>query len=229
MQRWLALQICEGLGSSRDHTDRDLLFQKGEPATHGWFLKQGVVEILQPAANGTSMIVKLLRAPTLFGVIEHLGDEPRYLESVRSLGPAHTISIEREKLLGLLRENPAAALECLHDLGAAFCAAARFEASHVSDTEALLANAFLAYIDVVGEPWDGGTRMQVKRTQVDFAHAIGAAERSVNRVLKEWQARNIVDKTGARYIVHDRGYLERLAGELRGSLVHPPLPPREAA
>lgn len=222
VRHWSTLVAGKRFGAARRRADGDVVFAKGDPLDHVYALVAGAVEILQPAlaATDATVVVKLLAAPTLFGAIEALGDEPRALESVRALGDTDVVAIERAAFRATIAADLAAAHECLLDVGRAFCVAAKFEPSRLADVDARLAAMLLAYVDVCGEPWDGGVRMRVKRTQADLAGAIGASERTVNRVLADWKARGFVDKNDARYIVHDAPALHALAGELAGALVH---------
>ena len=73
-------------GPARTLTDQARIFERGDAATHTWFLEHGAVEIVQSGDAGAEVVVKILVGPTLFGTIEALGDEPHYLESVRCLG-----------------------------------------------------------------------------------------------------------------------------------------------
>lgn len=220
MNRWQALAESGALGRAADHADRAVVLRKGAPAAAASVLVDGAVEILQPGADGDSVLVKILVAPTLFGVIELIGDEPLWLEDVRVLGGARLVEVPKARFLDLVATDPAASYECLRDVGRAFCVAARHEPSRLFSVEALLANTLLAYVDACGERWDGGQRLRVKRTQADLAAAIGKSERAVNTALSAWREQGVVDKTDGRYIVHRREVLEGIAGELLGSLVH---------
>lgn len=219
MRRWRTL-VDDGLGARRGFADRDVLLHKGDVVEGAAVLVDGAVEILQPGPEGTSVLVKILVAPTLFGVIEVIAGEPSWLETVRGLGDGVIVPVSRARFLHTVEHDAAASFECLRDLGTAFAVAAKHEPSRLHAVDALLANVLLAYVDACGEPWDGGLRLKVKRTQADLAAAIGASERSVNKRLSDWKDRGAVDKNDARYIVHDRAFLEDTAGELRGSLIH---------
>jgi CRP/FNR family cyclic AMP-dependent transcriptional regulator len=217
MKRWG--ELVAGLHRTR-FGDRDALVHKGGDAEAVAVLVEGAVELLHPSPDGSSVLVKILVAPTLFGVIEAIAREPSWLESVRGLGDGSVVWVPRAQFQQIVESDAAASYECLRDLGLAFAVAARHEPSRLHQVDAVLANALVAYVDACGEPWDGGMRLRVKRTQADFAAAIGASERSVNKALTEWRERGLIDKNDARYIVLDRRALIELAGELAGSLVH---------
>jgi CRP-like cAMP-binding protein len=160
MQTWLKLHEAGMLGPATHHSDREVLFERGEVADAAWFLVDGAVEVLQPSEGDGGVLLKLLHGPTLFGAIEQLVRESTYLETVRVLGHAQVVRLPRSAFLHLLRTHNDAVCEGLLDLSTGFCVAARLEGARRFEVEALLANVLLAYIDVAGEPWDGGGECQ---------------------------------------------------------------------
>ncbi len=189
MQAFTRLTKQGRLGVPHALADRARVFERGEPAQHAWFLEHGAVEIVQGGgADGVEVVVKILVAPTLFGVIEQLGDEASYLESVRCLGGVRAHRVERADFLRLLREDNALLFECTTDMGRAFCASARFEPSRMYEADVLLANLLVAYAEIFGAVADGGVQLRIQRTQNELAQTIGASERQVNRLIKDWRA-----------------------------------------
>lgn len=175
------------------------MFERGDPARTAFLLLEGAVEIVQRSVEGSALVVKILVAPTLFGAIELVGDETEYLEAAQVLGGATVVPMSRARFRRELQGNAAQAFECLSDVSRAFCVTARFEGAVLEPTEVLLANLLLAYADVFGVPDDdGGVRIELKRTQADFAQAIGAGERSVNRVLSRFIDDGLLEKRRAR-------------------------------
>lgn len=206
-------------GTARITRDGERIFDKGSPATHAYFLQAGAVEIRHEEPSGLGVVVKVLAAPNLFGVIEQLGAEPVYLESVRSLGEARMVAIGRQRFLQQLRDNPPWCFAVLQNTGTAFCMAARFEPVQLVTPEAKLANYLLALLRVASVQTKGRDRLELKRSQADFAEAIGASERSVSRILARWQDEGVLEKHAGRYELVRRDVLESIAGALLGSLV----------
>lgn len=203
----------------RDVVDGEVLFHKGDQATHAYFLEKGSVEICHDTDSGMGVVVKVLAAPNLFGVIEQLGAEPQYLETVRVLGPGRVVAVPREPFRELLRSSLHWCLACLQNTATAFCMAARFEPGQFATTERKLANYLLALFEVAGEQVGPRTRLSLKRTQADFAVATGASERSISRILAGWISDGVLMKEQARYQLLQREVLAAIAGPLAGSLV----------
>ncbi len=218
--KWTGLYRAGALGPGRRLEDRDVLSRRGEPATTLWYQASGLLEVYQTSADGRGYLARILVAPTVLCLKECLAGEAGYMQTVSVLEAAEVVSISRERALEVLGAHPALCLNTLVEVSRAFCGAAGLEANRLDSAERLLASVLLAYTAACGEPWDGGVRMRVKRTQTDLAGAIGANERSVNRVLGVWKREGIVDKRDARYLVLDRAALVELADPQALALVY---------
>jgi CRP-like cAMP-binding protein len=221
MATWLAAGRSGSIGAPTKLPDRHVVFERGEPADTAYLLMKGAIEIVQRNADGNALVVKILVAPTLFGVIELVSDEQTYLETTKVLGGATMVAMNLPQFRNTLDSDNRLAFECLSDVARAFCVTARFEGAVLEPTEVLLANLLLAYADVFGVPdTEGGVRIELKRSQADFAQGIGAGERSVNRVLSRFIDDRLIDKVRARYVLRQLEPLRALAGDRLGSLVH---------
>jgi CRP-like cAMP-binding protein len=217
---WLELVRTPIFEASRTFKDKTLLFERDAPAARAFVLTQGAVEILHREQVGTSLVTKILIAPSMFGAIEAISAQPSYLESVRVLGTCTASAIRQEALVAALRTHPAAALEVLEDVSGAFCVAARMERSLLQTTEVRLANLLVGYMRAFGSRRDAEVVLKFRRTQADFAEAIGAGERSVNRLLSDWQEEGLMTKRRGRYVIHRPEALRRIGAPLADSLVH---------
>lgn len=220
MQRWSELYEAGELGPKTAHEDRTVLFRRGDEASASYFLRAGAVEILQSSEDGLGVLVKILLAPTLFGAIEPLGGEQRYLENVRVLGSADTVHIPRSRFLQLISTDPRASFETLVDAGSAFCVRANLELARLYPIEVTLAAVLVGYAEACGEPDGDRVIMGVKRTQEDLAMSIGAGERSVSRHLSGWKKSGLIDKRGGRYILCEVERLTEMAEPLHSALLH---------
>jgi CRP/FNR family cyclic AMP-dependent transcriptional regulator len=220
MKTWFSLAQQGELGARQVFPDRRVVLHRGDEAAKVYLLAEGAVEIFHEAESGASVVVKVVTAPTLLSSPEVMAGEPKYNASIRAVGRALLYGISRDRYLQLVRTNGSAAFESMRDISLAFAGAARFESSRLFSSEALLANLLLTYAAVFGKPGTEGMRIQLKRSQADLASAIGAAERSVNRIFADWKASGWVTKSRGCYIVVDEPVLVRLSGELYGALLH---------
>lgn len=208
------------LGARHLVEDRHRIIDEGAPASHAYYLESGGIEICHEDPDGRGVVVKMLVGPTMFGTIECVAREPVFLESARAFGPAAFFSMTQSRFLDIIRGSGEAAYETLVDTSTAFCVAARFEHSRLYETDILLANLLCTYAAVAGRIEDNRVRIMVPRTQPDLAEAIGAGERSVNRVLAHWKAEKWVEKVDGCYVLLRPDTLREIASPLLGSLIH---------
>ena len=220
MEIWRRLAESGALGKPRRFADRQVLFERGEPADRAFLLFEGAHEVVQGSQSGRSVVLKVVTPLTVAGSVELLAGEPDYLETIRIAGDAVLYVLEADDFLSVVARNQGALTESACDVAQCFCGAARYEASRLFDNDVVLATLMSAYASVFGEPTRKGTRIRLRRSQSDLAAATGIAERSVNRVLADWQKLGLVSKTAGLYTLHDVGAVQRLAGPLEGSLVH---------
>jgi CRP-like cAMP-binding protein len=222
MQTWKALAGSGKLGTAKVLEDGAVVFTRGQPARCAYVLIDGVVELYQDL-DDAQLVVRWLRGPSLFGIIEACGGASLYLESVRVCGHAILHEIETERLHKLLRQNPQAALECLADAANAFCRVAETESARLASTDRLLAAALLVYGELFGVPEEGGIRIELRRSQADLANVVGVSERQVHRLLKDWEG--IVDKERGRYVLRQPETLAKIAAGFEKGMVHSSMPP----
>lgn len=217
---WSSLFSAGQLGPAVQLHDRDLLALRGEAAETMWYQADGLLEVYQSTPDGRSYLARILLAPTVLCLKECVAGETTYLQTVRVLESARVVPISRSRTLDILRAHPELCASTLIEVSRAFCGAARLESNRLDCTERLLAHALLAYTEACGEPWDGGRRMRVKRTQTDLAGAVGANERSINRLLGAWKRDGHIDKRDARYLVLNRMALFGIAETQSLDLLH---------
>ena len=217
---WSALYAAGELGVARTLSDGDYVCRRDQPVDVAWVAVRGQLEVFQTSDNERSYLARIVRAPTLLCLKECLAGETSCLQTVRVLESAELVAMPRAAELALLRNNPDLCLNTLVEVCRTFCGAVRLESNRMHLAESLLANVMLAYATACGEPWDGGTRLRVKRTQLDLANAIGSNERTVNRVLTAWKEAGFTDRRDARHLILRRERLEALVEPGSRTLVH---------
>ena len=196
MHHWLQHVQSGQLGNANSWRHGEYIFHCEDPAESAYVLTNGVVEIVHDTPDGHSLVVKLLVAPTFFGHVEAMACRAYYLESVRALGRASAHVIKAEHFATLVRENAALSCEVLTDTCLTFAQSARAEPGRIAGIDAQLATMLLDYVELFGEPASDGTRIALQCTQGQLAMAIGASERQVQRLFREWKAAGVVTKRG---------------------------------
>ncbi len=212
--------ICALFGArypALDHQAGTLLLDTGEAPEYLHVLLSGTVRIFHRAPDGREAVVKLMRAPAVFGDIELLCGT-RLLESVSAVDEVCVARIPSAEYLEFLQRHPAAVMEHLRHLAAAFCVSACHERQVFFPLEPRVANLLLTYAELYGTPSSEGVLIQHPLSQGDIAQSLGVVRRSVAEVFGRWRKTGLVARYNDRILLKDTLALQRLAGPLRGGL-----------
>jgi len=147
----------------------------------------GVVRISLPAARGKEIILADLRAGEVFGEIALLDGKPRSANAT-ALTNCELIVLERRDVLPFLERNPAACMKLMELL----CARVRRSDERMSDIAffdlpARLAKTLLSY------PAQAHGAAKLSLSQRELAEMSGGTRENVNRCLRDWQRRGILE------------------------------------
>ena len=195
---------------SRTFEPLSYVLVEDDPELCFFILLHGSVKVLYRSPEGLEVVVKLFRAPAVFGEMECLAEVP-YLESVQVLERSTVLSLSRERLIAALRASHALTFNLLTDLAARLCIAAQNERSLAfHPVETRLAQLLCTYVDFYGLPVSSGVKIRIPLSQDELANALGVARRSVTRALKQWQDDDLVTKEGSHFVVRDVRRLEKV-------------------
>ncbi|MCA9671810.1 MAG: cyclic nucleotide-binding domain-containing protein [Myxococcales bacterium] len=228
LSRWLTNPIfaaagetrCRELAAScapRRYDAGTLLLEQGEPADHVYVVLDGAVRIYQRAADGREVLVKLMRAPCLFGDLELLAEVPM-VKNVAAVEDVQLAIVPGSTFLELLFASKAATEGYLRQVASAFCVAARSQRQVLASVEQRVANLLLSYADFYGRAEGDDVLVEAKLSQQQIALSLGAARRSVAKVLGDWTNKGLVSRRGEQHLIHRVAELEALAEPIRGSL-----------
>ena len=147
----------------------------------------GTVRISLPTARGKEVILADLRPGELFGEIALLDGKPRSA-SASALTNCELMVLEWRDMLQFLEHNPSACLNLMQLL----CARIRRSDERMAeiaffDLPARLAKALLRY------PAPSRGPQKLALSQRELAEMSGATRENVNRCLREWQRRGILE------------------------------------
>jgi CRP-like cAMP-binding protein len=174
------------LARSRIFTPNEPIFHVGEPGSSMMGVMVGTVRISLPALKGKNLILADLPAGEFFGEIALLDGDPRSA-SATALTKCELLVLERRDFLTFLERTPTACLNIMR----LFCKRMRRTDERMSeiaffDLPARLARTLLRY------PALGHGPPKISLSQEELAEMVGATRENVNRCLREWQRRGIL-------------------------------------
>jgi CRP/FNR family transcriptional regulator, cyclic AMP receptor protein len=194
------------------------IIKEGDLATHAYCLLSGAVRVYHRSQDGESeVLVKLFRAPALFGEMEVLAQRP-FLEYVTTIDYSTILQIPAELFHKLVRTSPRFSQSIAVDLAARLCIATHNErALAFCDVETRLANLLLDYAQFFGEPQsDGSVRLTVALSQESMARDLAVSRKSLTRSLLKLKREGILTKANARYVLRDVDAIKKRSSNTLG-------------
>jgi|GEM_PF-1900012 len=164
-------------------------------------VERGAMEVVRPAVDGGDVVVGLVEQGQVYGLDQLFGPLDADV-AVRALGEAELLLVNPHDLKAHLMASSRVPL-VLEALSSQVQMYRSFAATALVDVEVRLARLMLAYIDAVGDSQGASVQLPFKRTQPELAAAIGAGERSINRVLRKWKQDRVLEKVFGRYVIYD--------------------------
>lgn len=163
------------------------IFHAGAPGQSMMAVLAGTVRISLPAVKGKEIILADLPAGELFGEIALLDGKGRSADA-RALTKCELLVLERRDVVPFLEHNPAACMKLMEML----CARIRRSDERMSDIAffdlpARLAKTLLHY------PAQGPRPARLSLSQAELADMASSTRENVNRCLREWQRRGILE------------------------------------
>ena len=196
----------------------DRVLTEGDLAEHVFLLEAGSVRVFHATPEGREVLLKLFRAPALFGEAEALSGKT-FVENAAALEACELVLVPAGALLAALRDEPRAAVLMLVDVAARLTLAAQNEKSLAFDAITVRLANYLVDLAVASRAIPGVAPM-LQLTQDDMAAAVGATRRSISKDVTAWIDEGILVRRGDRYLVADLEALRRYADAAHGSVVY---------
>lgn len=188
-----------------------IIFHKNDPGSTLYIIISGKVKIALPSSDGENVLVALLSTGDFFGELSLFDGEPRSATSIAT-ETTDILTLDRDDLIKYLSENPKASTAILAELSlrlrrtdellsdAAFC-----------NLSTRLSKRILDLSDRYGQPDESGkTKINMRLRQQDLADMVGATRESVNKMLKVYKQKTLIDlQRGYITILDDEGLRRR--------------------
>lgn len=207
-------------GRRQRYGPRERVLSEGDAADRVFCLLSGSVRVFHAAPAGGEVLLKIFKAPAVFGEMEVISGLP-FLENVAALEPTELLIVDREPFLALLRAEISVANGLLHDLSARFCIATHNEKLLAfEDVRTRLASFLSSYVAFDGKRVRKGQTFRLAVSQADMAASVGVTRRAVAKELARWQKEGVVVYRDNAYVITDLTRLRREARPLHLALTY---------
>lgn len=184
------------------------VLREGAAPEHVYCLIEGAVRVFHRNGEGEEILVKLFKAPALFGEMEVLVGS-RFLEHVSTIEPSRILHVPAAWFRRLVETDASFCRALVVDLSARLCIATQNErALAFLDADSRIANLLLDYASVASRPDGDGLILEVRLTQDGIARDLALSRKTVTRTLQRFRTEGIISKRGGRYVLHDLPGLE---------------------
>ena len=200
----LAFEIAKLLGPTARraiYPPGVVVVHKGDPGNSLYLILRGRLKVTLPSSHGESLLVAVLEAGEAFGELAFLDQRPQPF-TVIAANPTELLAVRREELepLALLRPNLESELlatlyEQLRD------AYETVEDVIYLDVAGRLAKKLLKLAERYGRETPKGIMIGLRLTQGDLAAMLGVTRETVNKHLKIFRARGLINLQAQRVVV----------------------------
>lgn len=185
----LKLQVLD-LGVVRRFRNNALVFAAGDEPNGLFCLLGGQVNLVNYSPAGKQMAHGLLRAGSWFGYLSVLDGQPRFQDAV-AVGETEALYLSMAAFRRIISANPA----LFQHFALLLCRSVRTTLGMLVDYRTTSFSSRLAAVLLDMAPDADAARSTPRAprvTQEALASIVGASRQTVNRQLRDWQARNVV-------------------------------------
>ncbi len=199
------------IGTPRVLRARERVIEQGERGFDVFLVLRGRLRVLSSSPDDKRLTEAILGPGEVFGEIAALDALPR-TASVEAIDESEVLVVPREELLPFLERNPRIVLGLLCALGAKMRRLCQF----VDDVLFLglperLAKRLLELSTLYGIETNRGMLVEMKLTQTELGALVGATRESVNKQLRDWEEKEIVETRDGHLLLHRLDQLEAIA------------------
>ncbi len=191
------------LARSRDFSNGQMIFAKGDPATGMMAVTSGKVRIVNYSADGKEIVLRMVNAGEVFGEIALIDGGERTAEA-RAMGATTLLFLDRKDFLPFLEANPKLCIELMKVL----CQRLRATSEQLEDFSFLDLRVRLAkcLIHLAGQqlelaPSAGAIKLSINQKML--AAMTGTTREAVNKRLRDWENEGIVSLSRGAITVLD--------------------------
>ncbi|MCI0581541.1 MAG: Crp/Fnr family transcriptional regulator [Chloroflexi bacterium] len=195
---------------SRRYRPGETIFHQDDPGDALHVVAAGAVKIVLPSAEDEEpAIIATLHRGDFFGELALFDDAPRSATAV-AIGATETLVLRREAFLALIDEDRPLRHALLSSLADEIRAiTAHVQDLHFLDLPGRLSRRILREAGQVSAEPDGSIRLPWPYTQAELAGMIGGSRQSVNRLLADLVARDLIRVERDVLCIPDAAALER--------------------
>jgi CRP/FNR family transcriptional regulator, cyclic AMP receptor protein len=203
------LSSLETMTQRRSFRRGEVVFHKGDPGDTLFVITQGQVKIILPSDSGEEALLGVLDEGEFFGELSLIDEQPRSATIVAT-EQTETLMLRRDEFLKFIVSSPELAIDMMRVLSRRLRETDEFiEDAIFLDVPGRLAKKLLELANQYGRHTPIGTVISLRMTQQELATMVGATRESVNKHLRSYRSRGILEIDRQRIIILRPSELQR--------------------
>jgi CRP/FNR family cyclic AMP-dependent transcriptional regulator len=182
-----------------------VIFHQGDEQTQVYVVVDGKVRIYKISPGGNETSINISSTGTLTGEFAALDGRPRSA-SATALTRCVLLEMPGARFMSHLERQPGLALRISRQLTEKIRMTANFaETIAQQDAAGRLLHILLLYNEVFGREIEPGKRyaLDLALNQSDLASLVGTRREQINRILRDWHKRGLIEYNGSEIIFLD--------------------------
>ena len=201
-------EICK----TRKYPKNSMIILEEEMGDVVFIVMSGTVKITRVNDEGKEVILAMLGSGEVFGEMAILDGESRSANAL-SQENCEVVTINREDFLNLLKTNNKVSLNLMTEFAIRLRKSdQQIEALSLDDAEHRIGVSILNLAEELGVIRQGAVTVENLPYQQDIANMAGTSRETVSRVMKIFEDRGLITKTGHKLSIPDYAFFKRIFG-----------------
>jgi CRP/FNR family cyclic AMP-dependent transcriptional regulator len=189
----------------RKYGKDEIIFHQGDESREMYIVVEGKIRIFKISPSGGETSLTIFSKGDIMGEFAPIDSQPRSA-TAKAIVPTTLLQIMRDRFACYMREMPDLTLA----MNKVLVAKIRWTAAYAEtiaqyDAAGRLLHILLLYNEKLGEEIEPGKRyiLDLGLNQTDLASLVGARREWVNRLLRDWRKRNLIEFKAGQITILD--------------------------
>tara|TARA_Y100000996_G_scaffold414254_1_gene404620 strand:+ start:9908 stop:10585 length:678 start_codon:yes stop_codon:yes gene_type:complete len=206
------LDNIKTLCQTRKYPKNSMIILEEEMGDVVFIVMTGTVKITRVNDEGKEVILAMLGSGEVFGEMAILDGESRSANALAQEN-CEVVTINREEFLNLIKTNNKVALNLMTEFAVRLRKSdQQIEALSLDDAEHRIGVSILNLAEEMGVIRKGSVTVDNLPYQQDIANMAGTSRETVSRVMKIFEERGLITKTGHKLSIPDYAFFKRIFG-----------------
>ncbi len=195
----------------KEYKKGEIIFHQGDRSRRFYIIMKGKVRIFKVSPSGGETSINIFSIHNVIGEFATIDSRPRSA-TAKAISPCVLLQMTQNKFLRRMREMPDLGLGMARLLASKVRWTANYaETVAQYDAAGRLLHILLLYNEKFGQVQEPGKRylLDLSLNQTDLASLIGSRREWVNRLLRDWRQRGLIEYKAGKIIILDLPKVEQ--------------------